>query len=303
MKQSPSHLCILIVLLSASSIAIAQGSSAGSDATDLSTPRSVGTKSYQFVTAYLSYAPDGSRLGTEETRMECDVTIGMDHRQQLTCHRFELTDNDGVTKRVPGLEGWENVMDGQAAEVLGIAHADFQGLTTDDGQPLSPDVAYRVYNTFVDFYAFNNVFAQPVPPETGRSIADLTSMGVEIEHYSAYSEPPVDLGESVKKGSYFRNGRVTLEWLGNGMVETQTCALVAFDSGESCFQMLMEPAPGYAMDVKGGSHYWGTLFINLDDYWLEKATFREFVMTRMAMGDEPPMSALIQRIGTIRLIR
>ncbi|MEZ5277907.1 MAG: hypothetical protein R3F07_16115 [Opitutaceae bacterium] len=289
----------LLALLSASSMAIAQGS----DATDLSTPRAVGTHPYEFVTAYLSYAPDGSRLGAEETRMECDVTIRADHRQQLTCRRFELKDKDGVTRRIPALEGWENVMDEQAAEVLGIAHADFQGLTTDDGQPLSPDLAYRVYNTFVDFYAFNNIFAQPVSAETGRSIADLTSMGVEIEHYSAYSEPPVDLGDSVKKGSYFKNGRVTLEWLGNGTVKTQPCAIVSFDSGESSFQMLMEPAPGYAMEVKGGSHYWGTLFINLDDYWVEKATFREFVTTRMVMGEDPPMSALIQRMGTIRRVR
>ena len=85
----------------------------------------------------------------------------------------------------------------------------------------------------------------------------------------------------MKKGSYFRNGRVTLEWLGAGTVGDQPCVLVVFDSCDSTFRMLMEPARGYAMEVRGGSNYWGTLFINLDDYWLEKATFKEFVMTRM----------------------
>jgi len=53
--------------------------------------------------------------------------------------------------------------------------------------------------------------------------------------------------------------------------------------------------------VKSGSNYWGNLYINLDDYWLEKATFKEFVTTEMVLGENPPASAIVKRVGLISL--
>jgi hypothetical protein len=219
-------------------------------------------------------------------------------RQTLTAHKFELINKDGVRMSIPRLEGWQNIMDSESDELLGVPHEDFAGLRTDTGEPLSPEIAHRVYNTFVDFYAFNNVFAEPSSAE-GNDIGDLTSIGQVIEHYSAYSKPSVSLGETVAEGSYFQNGRVTLEWKGMSRAGGNACALVGFDSGESEFRMGLEPAPGMELTVKGGSQYWGDLYINTQNLWLEKGTFIEIVLARVDAGDNPPIDTVIKRIGQI----
>src|SRR5690606_35204386 len=107
------------------------------------------------------------------------------------------------------LAGWTNVIDHAADELLGVSFSDFAGLTTDEGEPLSPEIAHRVYNTFIDFYAFHNVFAEP-SAEQDQDIGDLKSIGQVIEHYSSYSRPEVPVGGD-EGASYFQNGRVTLE--------------------------------------------------------------------------------------------
>jgi hypothetical protein len=65
----------------------------------------------------------------------------------------------------------------------------------------------------------------------------------------------------------------------------------------------MEPIPDTPMRVKGGSHYWGDLFVNLDDYWVERATFTEIVIAEIVFGKSPPDSTLVKRLGTISLIK
>ena len=269
---------------------------------DFSTQRSPGEKCYRFVTEYIEFALDGARLSTEETILECAVTVDARGKQRLTCLKFEIKGKDGKILGIPKLMGWVNTLDNQTDELFGVKHADFQGLTTEDGPPLPPETIYRVYNTFVDFYAFNNVLAQPVRDSEKKSIAGLSSIGDEIEHHSAFSEPPTDLGETVGKGSYFKNGRVTLRWNGISMVNQRRCAIVGFDSGDSSFMLLMQPAPNQAMRVKGGSHYWGDLHLNLSDYWMEYATFKEFVTTQITVGENSPTATpLIMRLGTITL--
>jgi hypothetical protein len=265
---------------------------------NLAGQRSPGIMLYQFSTDYLSYAPDGSLVSKEQTVVEIEIEVDGTGRQTLTAHKFELIDKDGLRMSIPRLEGWQNTMDSDSDEVLGVPHADFAGLHTDTGEPLSPEIAHRVYNTFVDFYAFNNVFAQPSPAE-GKDIGDLTSIGQVIEHYSAYSRPSVSLGEAVAEGSYFQNGRVTLEWKGMSRVGGNACALVGFDSGESEFRMALQPAPGMKLTVNGGSQYWGDLHINTESLWLEKGTFTEIVLARMQFGDDPPVDTVIKRIGHI----
>ena len=265
---------------------------------NLASQRAPGVGHYQFSTDYLTYAPDGSLVSKEQTVAEIAVEMDESSRQTLTVHNFELVDKDGLKASIPRLEGWQNVMDPSADELLGVPHADFAGLQTDAGEPLPPEITHRVYNTFVDFYAFNNVFAQPSTAE-GNDIGDLTSIGQVIEHYSAYSKPSVSLGETVSEGSYFHNGRVTLEWKGLSRIRENACALVGFDSGESEFQMVLEPAPGMKLTVKGGSQYWGDLHINAKSLWLEKGTFIEIVLARMHLGDDPPVDTVIKRIGRI----
>ena len=299
MKLSKTLMLAILMLISGFSSQILL---AGLPPTDFSKPRAPGDGAYRFTTRYLTYASDGSKVSEERTILEIDLKIDGDGQQYLTCRSFKLQKADGSMLEIPQLSGYRNTMDTSSEQVLGVNHSDFLGLKTDDDAALTPDMEYRVYNTFVDFYAFNNVFAQPVESSTDKSIADLRLVGQKIVHHSAFSEPPVDMGDAVEKGSYFKNGEVTLEWKGSSTVNGVLCELVEFDSGESSFEMFMEPVPDMKLHVKGGSQYWGDLYINTTSLWVEEARFKELVILQFEMDDNPGSSSIIKRIGVIEKI-
>jgi hypothetical protein len=269
---------------------------AAAPSVDLSLPKAVGSRDYVTTTQCRSYTPDGT--GTLTATYSASVTVTRDEsgRQSLVCQRFTFTGADGTPHAVPALTGWTHVLDVSANEVLGIPHSDFAALACEDGTPLPPDVSYGVYNTFVDFYAFTNIFADAAP---GGSVADQKQPGETIRHHSADSRAPVNLGSSVEEGSYFQNGAATLSFKGYAAGDDNAPALIGFDSGDSSFLMLMEPAPGMKMTVKGGSHYWGEMTIDTATRWAVKSTFTEIVICRMNCGTNPPMDSVVVRKGFI----
>jgi hypothetical protein len=56
-------------------------------------------------------------------------------------------------------------------------------------------------------------------------------------------------------GSSFKNGQITLEFKGLSVVNGKDCALIAYDSGESSFKILMQPTPEMQIQIVGSSHY------------------------------------------------
>jgi len=283
---------VLLALLLSGALA-----SSAAPSVNFSLPKTTGSHDYVTTTESRSYSPDG--VPTRIATYSAAVTVSRDEsgRQSLVCRSFTYTGADGVAHAIPALAGWTHVLDLTAAEVLGIPHADFAGLTYEDGTPLSPDASYGVYNTFVDFYAFTNVFADAAP--CGGSIADLKEPGRTIRHHSAGSKPAVILGDAVKEGSYFQNGPVSLTFKGYADGGDDAPALVGFDSGDSSFLMLMEPMPGMKMTIKGGSHYWGEMTLDTATRWVKKSTFTEIVVSRMTFAANPPMDSVIIRSGSI----
>jgi len=85
-----------------------------------------------------------------------------------------------------------------------------------------------VYDAFIDFHGFCNIFAKRV--EGCASIQELKSIGQRIIHATAFSEAPVKVGSNVSKGSTFKNGEVTLEFKGLSIVAGITCKLVGYYS-------------------------------------------------------------------------
>ena len=120
----------------------------------------------------------------------------------------------------------------------------------------------------------------------GGGIQDLRRIGQRTVHASAFSEPPVNLGAGIKEGSVFRNGEVTLEFKGIGLVDAVACAVVGYDSGESTLRMLIPMSSDKDIEVVGGSEYLGDLYIDLSTHWLRKATLDEFVINETRI---PPM--------------
>ncbi len=272
---------------------------------NLAASRTPDTKYYVMETVAEHHAEDGTRTGSDVYKLwlKCEPTDDPDIAR-YTVGRLEVATVDGLDATIPALEGWsyefgpaQRTLD-EEGQVFSIPHSRFVGLTDSNGAPLQPQVAYAVYNTFIDFHALCNEFA--LPTAEGGGIQDLKRVGDKIVHAAAFSEPPVNLGAAIKEGSYFKNGEVTLEFKGLGVVDGSPCALVTYDSGKSAFKMLLEPMPGMQVEAMGSSHYHGDLYIGLESGWVEKADMLEMVVAKVTIPGQPGMHDVIERTLSIR---
>ena len=183
--------------------------------------------------------------------------------------------------------------------MLGVPHEPFENLLDANDRPIPPGNAYHVYNAFMDFHAFCNIFVHPM--EGGNGIEDLTTIGQKIVHAAAFSEPPVNLGSNVAVGSFFKNGEVTLEFKGVGVVDGSACAILTVDSGRSSFAMTMRPAPDMEIKTVGSSHYKGDIHVDLATQWVSKAVIDETVVSETTLPIPPnKINAVIERNILIR---
>jgi hypothetical protein len=275
---------------------------------DLAAPRSRDPQTYEMETRVFTYALDGKRVNTDVLKLSLACTpakTGSGDADLYTCTRFAVQFGTGSEVEIPAMAGWsypfrhtDTGKDGKG-RVFGIDHAKFEKLVDADGKPLPVDKAYFVYNSFIDFHAFCNVFAEPAAG--GKGIQDLKHIGDKVMHAAAFSEAPVNLGSGIQEGSTFKNGEITLEFKGLSLVDSAACAVMAYDSGESSFQMIVTPMPNMEVRSVGGSHYKGDLHIDLGTRWVRKATMDELVVTETTVpGMANKINAVIERTVTIR---
>lgn len=232
----------------------------------------------------ITYALDGRQVGTDIFRinLKCVPEKGAGKEgDTYTCVRFTVQQGDALERAIPALENWTykfaQAGSNEKGEVLGIDHGQFENLEDSIGNTLQPGISYHVYNAFIDFHTFCNVFAERTPE--GNGIQDLTKIGQRIVHSAAFSEPPVNLGTHVSEGSFFKNGEIVLEFKGISMENNMPCALIGFDSGKSSFKMIMNPVPDMKIQTIGSSHYTGEIYKSLETNWIQKATMIEFVVS------------------------
>jgi len=111
----------------------------------------------------------------------------------------------------------------------------------------------------------------------------LRTIGNKIIHAAAFTDPPVNLGSNVAEGSTFQNGEVTLELKGLSLVDNRLSCVVEFDSGESSFNMTMQPMPNLQIETAGGSHYKGDLYIDMESNWVRKVVMWELVVSETTL--------------------
>ena len=268
---------------------------------DLAGEPSRETQIFSMESRLITYALDGSLAGTDifRMRLKC-VPSGVPGRQanEYTCLGFTLEPEGGPEVTIPALDGWTYTLDREGideeGQVFGIYHAKFEGLVDGAGDAVPLDKSYHVYNAFIDFHAFCNVFAEPAPD--GRGIQDLKTIGDKIVHAAAFSEAPTNLGGSFAEGSSFTNGEITLEFKGLSAVNGRPCALVEYDSGASSFKMIMRPMPEMEVVTVGSSHYWGHIYKDLETNWVQKVTMTEVVVSETTLPMPPnKMNAVIER--------
>jgi hypothetical protein len=305
---------MLALAILSSSFSLAAGASKPANGSllrqtfDFAAPRTRDVQAFEMETRVITYALDGKRVNTDILRLGLKYVPGKNAGQdadQYTCTRFTLKLGNAPEVAIPAVENWtysfKNTPTGmdEKGQVFGIDHARFEKLADANGQPLPPDKAYYVYNAFIDFHGFCNVFAEPVTG--GKGIQDLHRIGDKIIHAAAFTEPPVNLGSNIEKGSTFKNGEVTLAFKGLSLVDEATCAIVAYDSGQSSFQMTIKPMPNMEVRAVGASHYKGDLYLDLATRWPRKVTMDELVVSETTVPMLPnKVNAVMERDTIIR---
>jgi hypothetical protein len=263
---------------------------------------------YRMTTEVVAVDPDGKRHSPEVYDLWLEyapkpATAG----DLVTCRRFTVRLGDKPPVALPSLENWSYTLRltptglDERGFIFGIDQTKFERLETANGEVLPVTAAYPVFNAFVDFHSFGQVFARRT--SEGQGIQDLHTIGQKILHNSAHTEPPVSLGSAVEKGSVFKNGAVTLELKGLSSVDGRRCALIGYDSGDSSFKMIMKPLPQVAVETSGGSHYWGDLYVDLETQWLLKATLTEIVVAETSGAILPQkVRSVIERTLLLRAV-
>lgn len=246
-----------------------------------------------------SFSQDGELLGTDTYSLLLMYDPQISHvGDGYRCARFQVTFGDTVTREIPALKNWVHVLNpagiDTAGNVFGIEQAIFDTLTDADGNAIPIDKRYHIYNAFIDFHAMCTVFPQPSEEKGG--VQDLHRIGDQVEHYSSYSKPPTHLGSSIRKGSYFQNGRIMLTFKGLSVVDGIPCALIGYDSGESRFKMILEPFPGIEVTAGGRSRYRGNIYRNLENNWVQQVDMQETVIANTTVpGASKKMYSVAER--------
>jgi len=253
---------------------------------DLAAARTPETRYYVQETQFGQIGFDGKKTGLQTYTLKLSIVpaaLSGKGGDECTVREFLVRLDDVEAQTIPELAGWSYVyrnsfsgLDGQG-QVFGITHAKFESLTTSRGVKLGTVACYPIYNSFIDFHGFCDVFARPTTG--GGGIQDLKAIGQTIRHAAAFTEPPVNLGEGIKPGSVYRNGDVRLVFKGVGLVDGAACAIIGYDSGESTLKMIMPVSAGKDIVTEGGSEYIGDIFIDLATRWVRKVTLDEFVVT------------------------
>jgi hypothetical protein len=260
---------------------------------NLSISRKPEPQDFHMQTQFVHIGFDGKRTGTETylLRLRCiPAALSGKNVDEYMCGEFGLQLNAGGIMTIPALKLWTyrfdlmSGIDGKGP-VFGIPHDQFEGITDSLGNKLSPDIRYAIYNNFIDFHTFNDIFARPM--KFGKGIQELKSLGDRIVHAVALHEAPINFGTLIKPGSVFRNGEVTLELKGVSVVDEVACALVEYDSGECTLKMIMTLSKDQEVVIEGGSEYKGDIYIDLETGWVRKATLDEFVVTETAATNAP----------------
>lgn len=267
---------------------------------DLSGEHSQETQYFLMESKLLTYALDGTHVGTDIFRLRLKyipAKVAGKKADEYTCVQLTIQQGDTSEVAIPALENWTYVFkEGRDnnGQVFGIDHGNFENLVDSNGKTLASDKAYHVYNTFIDFHTFCNVFAESTTE--GKGIQNLNRIGQKIVHAAAFSEPPVNLGSNVSKGSYFKNGEITLEFKGLSVVHDKPCALLEYDSGESSFKMIIKPIPNMEIQTVGSSHYQGDIYKDLATNWVQKVTMTEFVVSETILPTPPnKINAVVER--------
>jgi len=169
----------------------------------------------------------------------------------------------------------------------------FGRLIDSTGEKLPFEVGYQVYSTFFYYHAYTE-YAEPIPD--GKGVQQLKRIGDKIVHAAAFQETVIP-GSLAGKGSFWKNGEVTLEFKDLGEVDGNACAILGLDWGECTWSMPMTIMRPMRLKTTGVSTCRGDIYLDLEARWVRKlvTTLSEETVTTMwgvAVDRSKPVTTL-----------
>ena len=265
------------------------------------------TQYFEMESKLQKHALDGTIQGIDVYRLylRCVPSANSSKGDEYTCLKFTVQINNAAALAIPSLSNWKyffslesNKDESNKGQLFGIDHSKFEKLTDQNGKDLPIENTFHVYNAFVDFHTMS-VFAEKTAKDSGAQ--DLKYVGDKIVHAASFSQPHESLGTQVSDASYFKNGKITLEFKGLSLINKKTCAIMEYDSGESSFYMVTKPMANMEVTTKGNSHYWGDIYKDLTTGWIQKAVLHELVVSETIVpGMSNKVNSVIERTIEIK---
>jgi hypothetical protein len=261
-------------------------------------PRAAEERFYESATVTTRVFTDGKTQPAGAIRLYLQAIPGEQQEDGQTsfkycCRRLQIERADETKVTVPDLETFtyriEPGVDAKQ-QVMGIEHATFLNLQDSSGKDLPLVEPYFVYNTFIDFHAFNDVLASVAV----RRVGDSRAVG-------GAHEIPVHLGETIQEGSVYRLGESRVRLDGIGLVNNSPTGIVSFDSSDSSFLMKLALGPQFALNVQGYSRFEGIVQVDLASNWPALCHWKEIVISETKQNGQalPGGDQMMVRVGTI----
>jgi hypothetical protein len=271
--------------------------------------RSKETHYYQVQTEIATHSSKGVLKSTDiyQQRLMVEPSGGADgEADKYTCARFSVQRGDQPEVTIPALNGYTYEINKKSldmagldeqGQLYGIPEAKFEGLTDSTGAKLPfVEVAYQVYSLF--FYYQGHVdYAEP--SLHGKGVQHLKRIGDKVELETSFAELPLP-GSLAGKGSVWKNGEVTLEFKGLGVIDEVPCAVLSFDLGVCTWVMPLTIMPLMRLKTNGVSFYRGDIYLDLESKWVRKLEMNLSEITVTSMWGIPVDKSILKTLLTIR---
>ena len=96
----------------------------------------------------------------------------------------------------------------------------------------------------------------------------------------------------------FENKDIRLTWIGYSKINSELCAIIKFSAMNNPLKIELEN-----MSMRGRSHYWGEVYVSLEDKQIEYATLNEDVLTDVKLKglDQNMMGYTVRNINLTRI--
>lgn len=139
------------------------------------------------------------------------------------------------------------------------------------------------FETFTDYSAFTKNLVWDMLGIEGFAWAYWDQLRLN----EPFSDPELNGKVDLAGEGYFENKDIQLTWTGVSKRNGELCAVIDYRTMNNPLEVKAD-----GMDMKGRSHYWGTIWVSLEDKQIEHAVLYEDVIMEMVLPGQTQKSIM-----------